>query len=88
MHGTNQLIKECIDLRACAYSNWYRMFQKITPDSICIPLSRPIVDYLLDEIIILPKECYATDDIDADKTNNDDSEDEEDPIVVIQNARI
>lgn len=85
MHGTNQQIKECIDLRACAYPNWYKKFRKITPQSICIPLSDEIVSYLLDEIIILPKECYGSDDDEETqeetKDNGNDSEDE-DPVLV------
>lgn len=80
MHGTNQQIKECIDLRACAYSNWSQLFQKIVPESICIPLSDQMVDYLLDEIIILPKECYANDS--AVGQENDDDSDDEDAVVV------
>lgn len=77
MH-TNPQMKECIDLRACSYSNWYKKFQKITPDSISIPLSDTIVSYLLDEIIILPKECYANnnddDDDDVEETNENDND--------------
>lgn len=75
MHGTNQQAKECIDLRACSYANWYKKFKKITPDSICIPLSDEIVSYLLDEIIILPKECYPNED--GDEEDNNDEEEEE-----------
>lgn len=88
MHGTNQEIKECIDLRACAYTNWYKKFRKLTFDSVCIPLSDEIVNYLLDEIIILPKECYTNDEnstIEAESTgttaDNDDDEDDEDIVV-------
>lgn len=57
------------------------MFQKIMPDSICIPLSDKIVNYLLDEIIILPKECYASDS-GVDKENDEDDSDDEDAVVV------
>lgn len=78
MHGTNQEIKECIDLRACAYTNWYKKFRKITFDSVCISLSDVLIKYLLDEIIILPKECYNN----TDEVNNDDDDDDEDDIVV------
>lgn len=59
MYEKNQQIKECIDLRACSYVNWYDKFHKISLQSVCVPLSDEIVNYLLDEIIILPKECYA-----------------------------
>lgn len=90
MHGTNQQIKECLDLRACAYGNWYKRFRKITPKSICIPLPDEIHSYLLDEIIILPKECYPkeceaqeTDANDNDKDDND-SDDEDEVVVSIR----
>lgn len=90
MHVNNQEIKECVDLRACAYTNWCKKFRKITFDSVCIPLPDEIVKYLLDEIIILPKECYSNDDAKAfgNENENDantedvDDEDEEDEIVV------
>lgn len=59
MHEKNQQLKECIDLRACSYVNWYNKFHKISLQSVCVPLPDEIVNYLLDEIIILPKECYA-----------------------------
>lgn len=88
MQVTNQQIKECVDLRACAYTNWHKKFRKITFDSICIPLPEEIIKYLLDEIIILPKECYSDDDNDdafetetsaTTVTNNDeDGEEDED----------
>lgn len=81
MHGTNHQIKECIDLRACSYSSWYKNFQKISLDSICIPLSDKIVSYLLDEIIILPKECYPNDD-DEKEENKEDGDDEDEEVVV------
>lgn len=82
MHGTNQEIKECIDLRACAYTNWYKKFRKITLDSVCVSVPEEIVKYLLDEIIILPKECYSQDDkddhtFDGVESNNEDEEEEE-----------
>lgn len=61
MHEKNQELKECIDLRACSFVNWYNKFHKITLQSVCVPLPDDIVNYLLDEIIILPKECYSRD---------------------------
>lgn len=92
MHATNQEIKECIDLRACAYTNWYKKFRKLTFDSVCVPLSDEIVNYLLDEIIILPKECYSNDEnstLEAEQTDtkavcgneNDEDSDDEDLVV-------
>lgn len=59
MHEKNQQLKDCIDLRACSYVNWYHKFHKISLQSVCVPLPDDIVNYLLDEIIVLPKECYA-----------------------------
>lgn len=91
MHGTNQQIKECIDLRACAYTNWYKKFRKITFDSVCIPLSDVMIKYLLDEIIILPKECYKDDDDNtfesACTSTAEDEDDEPDDVVVSDKFR-
>lgn len=58
MHEKNAQLKESIDLNECSYINWHKTFDKITPRSICVPLPSDILDYLLDEMIILPKECY------------------------------
>lgn len=80
MHVTNKEIKECIDLRTCAYTNWYKKFRKITYDSVCIPLSDEMINYLLDEIIILPKECYLNESK-RDDAEDDDSGDEDDIVV-------
>lgn len=77
MHVTNKDIKECIDLRACAYTNWYDKFQKLTFDSVCIRLSDEIVNYLLDEIIILPKECYMNEIKCTDVEDEDDDSDDD-----------
>lgn len=89
MHVNNQEIKECVDLRACAYTNWYKKFRKITFDSVCIPLPDEIVKYLLDEIIILPKECYSNDAEEAfgeeNAANNDDYDDDDEDEVVVRN---
>lgn len=58
---------------------------------MCIPLPEEIVKYLLDEIIILPKECYSEDgekdsfgdeNVAAGSNNNDDDDDDEDDAVV------
>ncbi|XP_031638096.1 cell division cycle protein 123 homolog, partial [Contarinia nasturtii] len=87
MQITNQEIKECVDLRACAYTNWYKKFRKITFESICIPLPKEIVQYLLDEIIILPKECYSNDDDNENAFGPDtaataaDNEDDDDDVI-------
>lgn len=84
MHATNQEIKECIDLRACAYPNWSKKFRKLTPDAICIPLPDEIVKYLLDEIIILPKECYENDENEAESDDaNENEEDDEDGDAIV-----
>lgn len=86
MHDRNAEIKECIDWRACSYTNWYENFHKITLESICIPLPDRIVDYLRDEIIILPKECYGheeptTVDQSAGSSFGDDDGDDEEVII-------
>lgn len=58
MHQKSELLKECHDLRTCAYFNWCEQFSKITIKFDIIPIQKEVVEYLKDEIIILPKECY------------------------------
>lgn len=58
MHSKNEELKESIDLWACSYVNWFKDFEKIAMKSLFVPLPGEIVEYLLDEVIILPKECY------------------------------
>lgn len=88
MHGISPEIKECRDLRTCAYTNWYKKFRKITLDSVCVPVPEEILKYFLDEIIILPKECYKNDDdnenaFDGVESDHDEDEDDGDDAVVV-----
>lgn len=82
MHNKNSEIKECIDMRTCSYTNWYKKFKKITIQSICIHLPEEIIKYFLDEVIVLPKECFKDDDganefITAAGVTNNEEDDEE-----------
>jgi len=42
------------------FNNWYKSFAKISIKSICIQIPDEVKRYLLDEIIILPKECMTS----------------------------
>lgn len=75
-------IKECTELAACSFKNWYKLFKKISITSKCLSIPSNVKDYLLDDIIILPKECetisYSNND-DDDYYDDDDTEDIEQP---------
>lgn len=70
MHQKDELLTECIDLRTCAYFNWCEKFSKITVKFDIIPIPKDVVEYLKDEIIILPKECYKLDEEAEDEGND------------------
>ncbi|GAB0091055.1 Cell division cycle protein 123 homolog [Sergentomyia squamirostris] len=65
-------------LTACSFPNWYENFEKITIKSYIIPIPANVLDYLRDDMIILPKEC-----IPDDEENNDDQEEDEEEEDVI-----
>lgn len=46
-------------LTACAHGSWYPEFEKISIRSIQIPIPDEVQQYLLDDPIILPRECDA-----------------------------
>lgn len=68
----NSVMQKCDDLRACAYYNWFEDFSKITIKSVIIPIPTEIVEYLKDEIIILPKECYDNETAETQDQHEDD----------------
>lgn len=85
MHTENEKLKESIDLWSCSYINWYKIFEKIAIKSSFVPLNDEIIQYLLDEKIILPKECYQksqttemTKHCGASSSFNDADDDEDD----------
>lgn len=55
-------ITTCIDVELFSYINWHKHFHELILKSVCIPLPVEIVKYFLEEIIILPKECYEEDE--------------------------
>lgn len=62
MHVVSMKTVECNDLFECSFTNWYEKFQKISIESTHISLDKKILYYLLDEKVILPKECYNESD--------------------------
>lgn len=71
-------------LTSCSYINWHEKFSKIELDSVIVAIPKHIVEYLLDEMIILPKECYEN-QIQEDDSGEDDAL--ETPVIynIIQN---
>uniref|UniRef100_A0A1L8DDE0 Uncharacterized protein n=1 Tax=Nyssomyia neivai TaxID=330878 RepID=A0A1L8DDE0_9DIPT len=57
-------------LGACSFSNWYDKFEKITIKSFLIPIPNHVLDYLRDDIIILPKECIPDDEETTDEDSS------------------
>lgn len=45
------------DLINCSFVNWYELFEKISIKSYSIPVPENVLEYLKDELLILPKEC-------------------------------
>lgn len=60
MHERSAIARANSELSACSFNNWYKSFSKISIKSICIKIPDEVKRYLLDEIIILPKECMTT----------------------------
>lgn len=75
---------ECDELGHCSYQNWYEQFSTITLKSVFVPIPQTIIDYLLDEIIILPKECYGENDQSFCTGNNATVEDDELNVPVVR----
>lgn len=63
MHERSAIAKANSELGACSFQNWYKSFAKISIKSICIKIPDEVKRYLLDEIIILPKECMSIDQL-------------------------
>lgn len=45
--------------RACSFDNWYADFKKISIKSHCIDITAEVLQYLRDDMIVLPKECQT-----------------------------
>lgn len=63
MHERSAIAKANSELGVCSFQNWYKSFAKISIKSICIKIPDEVRRYLLDEIIILPKECMSTEQL-------------------------
>ncbi|XP_055691843.1 cell division cycle protein 123 homolog [Lutzomyia longipalpis] len=55
-------------LEACSFGNWYEKFEKITIKSFLLPIPNDILDYLRDDIIILPRECLPETEEEEEET--------------------
>lgn len=58
--------------QACSIDKWYEDFQDITIRTNIVKLSKELLEYFRDEIVILPKECFPEND-----EWTDDEEDED-----------
>lgn len=56
--------------QACSIENWYEDFQDVSIRTNIVKIPKEVLNYLRDDLMVLPKECYATE--------NDEWEDEED----------
>ncbi|KAJ6637584.1 Cell division cycle protein 123 like [Pseudolycoriella hygida] len=63
MHERNAINKANNDLVMCSFPNWHKLFAKISMKSICIRIPDDVKRYLLDEMMILPKECMSEDQL-------------------------
>lgn len=66
-----ETVKQCLELKSCSFTSWYSKFSKITFKSIRIPIPANIVEYILDDVFVLPKECNATADLNTGRTSNE-----------------
>ncbi|KAG4067306.1 hypothetical protein HA402_000297 [Bradysia odoriphaga] len=81
MHERSAIAKPSSDLGACSFQNWYKSFAKISIKSICIKIPDEVKHYLNDEIIILPKECMSSDQLNQvhEGYEDEDTENSEQP---------
>lgn len=63
MHERSAIAKANRELSVCSFQNWYSSFSKISIRSLCIKIPDDVKQYLLDEIIILPKECMTSEEL-------------------------
>lgn len=49
--------KEISDLISCSYQNWYEDFRKNSIKSFVLPIPTEVLNYLKQDLFILPKEC-------------------------------
>ncbi|KAJ5139326.1 uncharacterized protein N7515_004174 [Penicillium bovifimosum] len=63
----------------CSYHDWHQRYRTLVPRSRVIPLTRPFVEYLRADGIVLPPEAVAPTDDDNLDTFSDSGEEEPDP---------
>lgn len=86
--SAEEKVKECLDLRSCSFPAWYRLFSKVTFESISIPIPTNVLSYLLHYPFVLPKECSKEkfqefcDDLNSAVADDDDDDDEPEPATV------
>ena len=49
--------KELSDLINCSYQNWYEDFRKNAIKSFVLPIPSEVLNYLKQDLFVLPKEC-------------------------------
>lgn len=49
--------KELSDLVVCSYHNWYEDYKKNCIKSFCLQINQDVLNYLKQDLFILPKEC-------------------------------
>lgn len=73
-----------LEKAACMLVNWYDQFRKNTIKAQIVPVPDDVLEYLRQDLVILPKECSVLSSSDTSKTkhfntyNDEFSDDEED----------
>lgn len=52
--------KELSDLISCSYQNWIEAFRKNAIKSFVLPIPSEVLNYLKQDLFVLPKECNPT----------------------------
>lgn len=65
------------ELNACSFHRWYQNYEKISIESTCIQIPANVLRYLLDEIIILPKECTPENELNVTHEGYEDEDTED-----------
>lgn len=75
--------KELSDLICCSYHSWYEDFRKNCIKSIVLPIPRDVLNYLKQDLFVLPVECTpaggssSSSDYVGEKTDFDDDDTED-----------
>jgi hypothetical protein len=72
-------LKKSRDLKECSFVNWHQQFEKLSYDAEIVKIPADVLEYLNDEIIILPKECHNFDDDPSSGFDDADTEEVEIP---------